>query len=320
MNNVKRGEILFLYDCRETNPNGDPADENRPRMDDETGINIVTDVRLKRTIRDYILSAYKDQKGKYVFVKEERDKEGSLKTREERIKEILGDTKLKLDKAKKILEHCIDLRLFGATIAGKSEKKGENVFTWVGPVQFRFGHSLHRVEPKLICGTTVMPSGKGKEEKQKQGTFTECWVVPYSLICFYGVVNEHAAEETMLSNEDLEILREALWKGTKSINTRTKMGQMPRLLLHIEYNTADTIGDLDRLIKCHSKKEDSKIRSIEDFSIDVTMLLKRISQYKSKISCIHLAVDPDAKFVKDGKEIDLENELKQYCKVICCKF
>ena len=49
-----RSEILFLYDITDANPNGDPVDENKPRVDEETGVNIVTDVRLKRTIRDYL--------------------------------------------------------------------------------------------------------------------------------------------------------------------------------------------------------------------------------------------------------------------------
>ena len=55
-----RSEILFIYDIRDGNPNGDPLDENKPRIDEEAGVNIVTDVRLKRTIRDY-LHDFKDQ-------------------------------------------------------------------------------------------------------------------------------------------------------------------------------------------------------------------------------------------------------------------
>lgn len=60
-----RSEILFLYDIRDGNPNGDPMDENKPRIDEETGVNIVTDVRLKRTIRDYL----HDFKGQEIFVR-----------------------------------------------------------------------------------------------------------------------------------------------------------------------------------------------------------------------------------------------------------
>jgi len=61
-NTIKnRSEILFIYDVKDANPNGDPIDENKPRIDEETGINYVTDVRLKRTVRDY-LNGYKNLK------------------------------------------------------------------------------------------------------------------------------------------------------------------------------------------------------------------------------------------------------------------
>jgi len=61
-----RSEILFIYDIRDGNPNGDPMDENKPRIDEETGVNLVTDVRLKRTIRDYLYNF----KGQEIFVRE----------------------------------------------------------------------------------------------------------------------------------------------------------------------------------------------------------------------------------------------------------
>lgn len=61
-----RSEILFLYDIRDGNPNGDPMDENKPRIDEETGANLVTDVRLKRTIRDYLYNF----KAQEIFVRE----------------------------------------------------------------------------------------------------------------------------------------------------------------------------------------------------------------------------------------------------------
>ena len=63
---LKRSEIIFIYDVNDGNPNGDPLDENKPRIDEETGINIVTDVRLKRTIRDYLHNF----KGLEIFVRE----------------------------------------------------------------------------------------------------------------------------------------------------------------------------------------------------------------------------------------------------------
>ncbi len=72
----KRREFLFLYDVSYANPNGDPANENQPRIDEETGILYVRDARLKRTIRDQLASM--DFK---VFLKEERKEDGKLKTK-----------------------------------------------------------------------------------------------------------------------------------------------------------------------------------------------------------------------------------------------
>src|SRR3989304_1232950 len=83
-----RSEILFLYDVTNANPNGDPVDENKPRIDEETGRNIVTDVRLKRTIRDYL----KDFKGKEIFVREISDDEGNIQDAKQRAEDFLKDS------------------------------------------------------------------------------------------------------------------------------------------------------------------------------------------------------------------------------------
>ncbi len=71
---MNRSEIIFLYDIADNNPNGNPLDSNKPRIDEETGENIVTDVRLKRTIRDYLY----DYKSEEIFVREIRDKDGKV--------------------------------------------------------------------------------------------------------------------------------------------------------------------------------------------------------------------------------------------------
>ncbi|RLF48613.1 MAG: type I-B CRISPR-associated protein Cas7/Csh2, partial [Thermoplasmata archaeon] len=73
-----RHEILFLYDVSWANPNGDPMDENKPRVDEETGINVVTDVRLKRTIRDALMEMDYE-----IFLREESHEEGTRKTKED---------------------------------------------------------------------------------------------------------------------------------------------------------------------------------------------------------------------------------------------
>jgi len=265
-----RSEFLFLYDVKDANPNGDPLDENKPRMDEETGQIIVTDVRLKRTIRDYLA-----RQGQNIFILELHNDKGNLITKEERAAQFQD-----------VLKECIDLRLFGATTAIKGKTQ-----TWIGPVQFKFGRSLHKVcGPQLFKGTTVMPSSGDK----KQGTFREEWIVPYAMIAFYGIANEYAAKETGMTEDDLNLLVEAMWNGTKDLITRSKFGQMPRLLLRIIYkqNQNFYIGELNKLIQwqANDNLQDEQIRDITDGILKVDNLLQVIEQYKEKIEKIELAV------------------------------
>src|SRR5208337_1878041 len=201
----KRSELLFFYDVKDINPNGDPLDENKPRIDEETMENIVSDVRLKRTVRDYL----HDFKGMDIFIRSYRDDDGLLKGK----KTVLDENNI--SNADDLIKKYIDMRLFGATAAiSKKGKKGakktepedadspqniEKNIILTGPVQFRIGRSLHRVKLSFIKGTTVMPS---QEKGKAQGTFTEQYVLPYSLIGFYGIVNENAAKTTQLTNDD----------------------------------------------------------------------------------------------------------------------
>jgi len=270
-----RSEIIFLYDIKDANPNGDPLDENKPRIDEETGINIVTDVRLKRTIRDYLMN-FKEQE---IFIKEIRKEDGKLETKEDRLDD------LKIKTPKDLLNKCIDIRLFGATAAIKKK-----TITFTGPVQFRFGRSLHKIVLSFIKGTTVMPS----KEAKGQGTFTETYILPYSLICFYGVINENAAKHTNLTENDVNLLLDGMWNGTKNLISRSKAGQMPRLLLKVNYKESDYhIGDLDKLITIRDidKIEQEKLRDITDVILDASELIETLNKNKDKIESIELKVD-----------------------------
>ena len=285
-----RSEFLFIYDVKDANPNGDPLDENKPRIDEETAQVIVTDVRLKRTIRDYLANI----KGYEVFIVEMRDENGNLRTKEDRSADFKDDPDL-------ILEKCIDMRLFGATTAIKGK-----TITWTGPVQFKFGRSLHKVDgPVLFRGTTVMPSKEGK----KQGTFREEWIVPYALIAFHGVANEYSAKETHLTEEDLDLMVEAMWNGTKDLITRSKFGQIPRLLLRIVYKEgADFyIGELDKLVSWIPKEglRQEQVRDISEGSLDIEDLIDAIKKHHDKIDHVEIAIHDRLK-----TEPDVLTELK----------
>jgi len=290
-----RSEILFLYDVTDANPNGDPMDENKPRIDEETGVNIVTDVRLKRTIRDYLYN----YKGMEIFIREIREENGKLKTKEQRLNEF--------ENYDELIRTCIDIRLFGATTAVE-----EKTTTLTGPVQFKFGRSLHKVDLTYIKGTTVMPSATGKT----QGTFTEKYILPYSLISFYGIVNENLAkvQNIPLTEEDIYYMLEGIWHGTKNLTTGTKFGQVPRLLLQIIYkeNTYFYIGELDKRIKLVSEIEDEKIRDISQIKIDISDLLKVIEENRNMIEKIKYKVDERLSLLMNNNEVKIPEVLSKF--------
>ena len=298
---MNRSELLFLYDASWINPNGDPVDENKPRIDEETGLNIVTDVRLKRTIRDYLM----DFKGKEIFVREISDEEGKIQDAKQRADDFLYDENgAKVDKKvlslndyksivqKNLLRECIDVRLFGGTIPVEKSKKESSSVTLTGPVQFKMGTSLHKVKLHYIKGTGAFASTEGRTQK----TFREEYVLPYSLICFYGIINENAAQKTGLSEEDVDLLLEALWNGSKNLISRSKVGQMPRLLLKVNYKESlYHVGDLDKRVKFKSDLNDESLRSVEDGILDLTELVDKLRREKEKIQSIDLIIDEKVK-------------------------
>lgn len=332
---MNRSELLFLYDVNDANPNGDPMDENKPRLDEETGINLVTDVRLKRTIRDYL----NEQKGKEIFVREIHDESDNLQDAKLRAEDfLLDDDGNKLDKnkitmaemkniiGKNILNKCIDVRLFGATIplekeSEKKKKKGKEVemetendiktkkeggsLKYTGPVQFKMGRSLHAVNLIHIKGTGAFASDKGKT----QSTFREEYLLSYSLIGFYGIINENAAIHTTLHDEDIDLLLEATWKGTKNLISRSKVGQMPRLLLRVVYKEKDYhIGELDKYIslrKCDETLRDEELRDIRQIRLDITGLLDKLSTQHEKVDRVEYAMDSRITLLKNGITYDL---------------
>lgn len=315
----QRSEILFLYDVTFANPNGDPNDENKPRIDEESGINIITDVRLKRTIRDYL----HDFKHEEIFIREIRDEDGYLQDAKTRARDFLPknvDLKTKSFREQQnlikenILASCIDVRLFGSTIpleltVSKKDKPETGSVTLTGPVQFRMGHSLHRVNLQFIKGTGAFADTYAPGKGKRQFTFREEYVLPYSFIAFWGVINENTGKHTNLSQEDVDKLIEALWNGTKNLISRTKVGQVPRLLLKLNYKKPHFfIGDLDHKVAIVSDKRGEELRSLADFQLDCTALLSSIASCRDAIESIEYKVDADLKCISNGKSLQFNSD------------
>jgi len=308
-----RNEFLFLYDIKNGNPNGDP-DENRPRIDDVTKRCYVTDVRLKRFVRDYLIqTAGEDQ----ILVTKLGVKTVNLT---DRVKESLKD--LEKDKIEgevlmgTLLETFTDLRMFGSPLAfkGAPDEWGETSKV-TGPIQINFGVTLHEVEEVTFHGTSIFRSrGEAEGSEQKMGTFTTYYAIPYGLVAFHGVANENAAKTTGLSKDDLEKFKIALWKGvreTSSAHTRTKRDQQPRLILNIVYkekikieeNGEETevpteyhIGALEEkviLTPTPETREEINIRTFRDYTLDFSRLIGAIKKAESKIERIEYCFSPE---------------------------
>jgi len=289
----KRTELLFLYEVENTNPNGDPLNENRPRFDSEESKVLVSDVRLKRTIRDFWFEykGYNGKNGKDIFVRETQYEKGGLNDAKERAKAFSENKEV-------VLENCIDIRVFGGVLPLKNDS-----ITFTGPTQFQMGKSLHPVEVITEQGTGAFASTAGKA----QATFRTEYKIPYAVIGFNGIINEKAAHYTLMSEDDKQLLMEGIWEGTKNLISRSKFGQAPLLLLQITYNEPFYIGGLRQRLKLQtSEKNELQIRGVEDFQLDLTLLIEELKANQNKIESIEIKLDKRLKLTANGKEINLK--------------
>jgi len=277
-NYAKQTEILFLWDCENSNPNGDILRDNAPRYDDIAHRALVSDVRIKRTIRDDLF----DRKGQEIFVRETEHESGTgINDGKTRVANVGG----KENVVETIIEKCIDVRAFGGVFP--VEKKSYNL---TGSLQFKMSKSLHQVsEPMYIKGTGAFASKPKAENK----TFREEYILPYALFATYGVVNALNAEKTNFSNEDVKEVLDSLWSGTKNLITRSKMGQLPRFMLKITYKKKGFfIGELDNRIKLEIKTAtENEIRSSKDYEIDLSDIIVLLEKYDDEIEKIEYMVD-----------------------------
>jgi len=277
-NYAKQTEILFLWDCENSNPNGDILRDNAPRYDDIAHKALVSDVRIKRTIRDDLY----DRKGQEIFVRETEHESGTgINDGKTRVANVGG----KEDVVETILNKCIDVRAFGGVFP--VDKKSYNL---TGSLQFKMTKSLHQVsEPMYIKGTGAFASKPKAENK----TFREEYILPYALFATYGVVNALNAEKTNFTNGDVKEVLDSLWSGTKNLITRSKMGQLPRFMLKITYKKKGFfIGELDNRIKLEIKTAtENEIRSSKDYEIDLSDIIALLEKYNDKIETVEYMVD-----------------------------
>lgn len=293
-----RREILFLYDIRMGNPNGDP-DENRPRALPD-GRFYVTDVRLKRFARDYLAA-----QGQEILVGNIEGRTTNLTGRVAYHLDKNGQTKANGEVLVNILlDSFIDARCFGSSLAFKRQDDWEPKpmpKTLTGALQFNMGEVLHEAEEIQIQGTSVF----GRDEEKTQGTFTNYAALRYALIAFHGVANEHSAKKSRMTDADYDVLLRALWNGVRSAgNTRTKIGQVPRLLVSVEYNPGEEFqfGNLMDYVKLRAanEKPERTWASPDDYLVDLSRLLDRLGSQNARITRVRCECSPDLRFTDPG--------------------
>ena len=285
-NELKKSEILFLYETSYNIPNGDPF-TGEQRYDEETKKILVSDVRMKRYVRTYF-----EEKGWPIYVSE---KTGAGKSDSKGVLRWIAENRneKKLTDIGEILKEQIDVRLFGGISTLKDEetksiKVDKNVCTnghvqFTGPVQFALlNPSLNEVNLRMHQNTTHFMS----KDTNTQGSIGTTTLVPYSLMQIHGWVNPKVAEKTGMTNKDLKLMYEGLWYGTSgdgSSHSRSKVGQNSVLLIEIEYSKSNLkIYGVDRLIKISPKddKKGEQLRNIDDYKLDFSKLYEATNSDK----------------------------------------
>ena len=310
---TNRSEIVFLYDAVDANPNGNPlSGSNRPRIDPQTQQAIVTDVRLKRYLRDQL-----DDDGHGVYIRNVQE-EGEQFTRaqllEDRLKAVDPDD-YDLDDDEEadefrdeifgeFLATSADVRYFGATMSVDNTYNDHLPDHFTGPVQFSPGKTMNAVNEneEYDSLTSVIATKEGKE----QGGFDlDDHRIQYGMIRFHGLVDEHGAENTKLTDEDVRRLDTLCWRALKNQTiSRSKVGQEPRLYLRVEYDEESYhLGGLDKDLRLDetASKPDEELRNVRDLAIEADGLIDRLAGASEQIDRVRVVASDVLQFTCGGE-------------------
>ncbi len=280
----KRYDFVLLFDVQDGNPNGDPDAGNAPRIDPETGDGLVTDVCLKRKLRNYVLAAKGGKAPFDIFVKEkavlnlliegaykdlgvdlEKEAKGGKKRRE---KGTAQDAEVESGR-KKMCDTYFDVRTFGAVMS-----TGANAGQVRGPVQLTFARS---VAPIVALEHSITRMAVTTEEDaEKQGgdnrTMGRKMTVPYGLYVAHGFVSPQLASQTGFSQEDLALLWEAFSRMFELDRSAARGLMSLRRLIVFEHESplgSAPAHKLFDLVKVEAKERGRPARQFTDFTVTV---------------------------------------------------
>jgi CRISPR-associated protein Csd2 len=236
MNN--RYDFVYLFDCKDGNPNGDPDSANSPRIDPQDMRGLVSDVCLKRKIRNFALLAKERAAGYDIFVQQ-----GSVLN--EAIQKAHADLGHDVDGKKKtanreevksarakMCERYFDVRTFGAVMS-----TGSNAGQVRGPVQISFSRSIDPILP-LDLSITRMAVTEAKEADAPNQTMGRKNLIPYGLYCCQGYISAHLARETGFNDADLELLWQSLTQMFDHDRSASRGTMAPQKLIVFKHDSA----------------------------------------------------------------------------------
>jgi CRISPR-associated protein Csd2 len=258
-----RYDFVFLYDVKDGNPNGDPDQANLPRVDAENQEGLITDVCMKRKVRNYVQLTHEKKPKFNIFIRQG----DALNTT---IGKASGKT-LK-DRQAWMCENYYDVRTFGAVMA--TGNKDKNAGTVRGPVQFTFSRSEDRIfqsEHAITrCAVAKAEDAKEQEGREFASTFGRKTTVPYGLYRMHGFISASDAAKTGFSEIDLELLWEALLNAFENDRSAARGEMNPRKLIIFKHESSlgnARAGELFDRVTVEKKKDVP--RAWTDYSVAI---------------------------------------------------
>lgn len=273
-----RYDFVFLFDVENGNPNGDPDAGNMPRMDQDTGLGIVTDVCLKRKIRNYVEAVYDGKPGYRIYVKQnvpmERNNQEAfdyLNVKSSEIKDLkTKDPTLDVKIRDFMCENFFDIRTFGAVMT-TFVTANLNCGQVRGPVQLCFARSIDPIIPQEISITRITVASEKEKSDGKNTMMGNKFIVPYALYRCEGFISANLAQKTTgFTEDDLKVFWEALINMFEIDRSATR-GKMSLRKL-IVFRHASQFGNapaykLFEKIKVERKDAEKVARAYDDYEI-----------------------------------------------------
>lgn len=298
---TQRHDFVLIFDVTNGNPNGDPDSGNMPRMDPETGHGLVSDVSLKRKIRNYVDLARSGQDGHHIYVQES----SILNDQHRKAYRALRPDDAKVDKDAKLnpkddaealklrdwmCANFFDVRAFGAVMS-----TGVNCGQVKGPVQITFATSVEPIMPAEISITRMAATNEAEKKQKAEGddssdrkenrTMGRKHIVPYGVYVAYGFISAKFAERTGFSDSDLALLTEALSSMFEHDHSAARGQMSTRKLILFRHDNALGNAPAHKLfdIVKVGRAVDGEFRAVDDRGIGNLSPARKFSDYVVQI-------------------------------------